>query len=97
MPKTTILQCLQQLRYDSRDPMKHTVGIVAFALLCATVGCSSDEPAEPPVATPSVTINKPRAAIGSPLQLTYKFDVLPNAAIVGDFSVFVLVIVRGGE
>ena len=97
MPKTTILQCLQQLRYDSRDPMKHTVGILALALLCSSVACSSDEPSEPPVATPSLTLNKPRAAIASPLQLTYKFEVLPNAAIDGDYSVFVHVIEPGGE
>lgn len=77
--------------------MKITAGILASALLCATVACSNDEPAEPPVATPSVTLNKPRAAIASPLQLTYKFDVLPNATIDGDYSVFVHVMEPGGE
>jgi hypothetical protein len=77
--------------------MKHTVALLVSALLCATVACSSEEPAEPPVATPSVTLNKPRAAIASPLQLTYKFEVLPNARIEGDYSVFVHVLEPGGE
>lgn len=97
MPKTTILQCLQQLQYDSRDPMKHAAGILVFVLVCTTVACSRDEPAEPAVATPTLTLNKPRAAIGSPLQLTYKFEVLPNAAIDGDYTVFVHVLEPGGE
>jgi hypothetical protein len=97
MPKTTILQRLQQLRYDSRDSMKKTAAILASALLCGTGACSSDEPAEPPVATPSLTLNKTRAAIASPLQLTYRFEVLPNAAIDGDYTVFVHVLEPGGE
>jgi hypothetical protein len=77
--------------------MKHAAGILASALLCSTIACSSDEPTEPPVATPSVTLNKPRAAIASPLQLTYKFEVLPNAVIDGDYTVFVHIIEPGGE
>ena len=77
--------------------MKHAAGILALVLVCTTVACSSDEPAEPPVATPTLTLNKPRAAIGSPLQLTYKFEVLPNAAIDGDYTVFVHVLEPGGE
>lgn len=97
MPKTTILRWLQQLRYDSRDPMKYTAGMLASAMLCATIACSNEEPAEPPVATPALTLSKTQAAIASPLQLTYKFDVLPNAAIDGDYSVFVHVLEPGGE
>jgi hypothetical protein len=77
--------------------MKKTAGILASAVLCATVACSSEEPAEPPVATPSLTLNKSRAAIGSPLELTYKFEVLPNATVDGDYTVFVHVLEPGGE
>ena len=77
--------------------MKNTARIVAWALLCAVTACSSKEPAEPPVATPSLTLNKTKAAIGSPIRLTYKFDVAQDARIDADYSVFVHVLEPGGE
>jgi hypothetical protein len=78
--------------------MKHTAGILACAiLLCAAAACSREEPAEPAVATPSLALSKNRTAIASPLQLTYKFEVLPNAKIDGDYAVFVHVREPGGE
>jgi hypothetical protein len=57
-----------------------------------TAGCGgSDQPA-PPVATPSLAINHDRAAAGSPLELTYKFVVAPDAAIKNDYRVMVHVV-----
>ena len=63
----------------------------------AAAACSRSEPAAPPVATPTVTVNKPRAAIGSPLRITYKFDVAPGARLERDYLVFLHVIDPDGE
>jgi hypothetical protein len=68
-----------------------------WLLLLATVACSSKEPNEPPVAKPIVTLNKDKAAIGSPLRITYKFEMAQNATIDGDHIVFVHVIEPDGE
>lgn len=82
--------------------MKPRVPVRVGALLCACVfvlsGCGGGEAdTEPPVATPSVTLNKTRAAIGSPIQITYKFTVAPDAKIDGDYTVFLHVIEPDGE
>jgi hypothetical protein len=42
------------------------------------------------------TASRPRVAIGSPVELTYRFDVLPNATIPGDYTVFVHVLDADG-
>ena len=42
-------------------------------------------------------MSKDRAAIGSPLQISYKFTVAPNAKIDGNYSVFLHVIEPDGE
>ena len=56
--------------------MRTRVSVFACVVLAAAAGCSREQTAEPPVATPSVTLNKDRAAIGSPLRITYKFEPL---------------------
>jgi hypothetical protein len=53
----------------------------------AVSGCSEADTA-PPVATVSFTPSKTRLAMGSPVQLTYKFEVAPDATIPGDYRVF---------
>jgi hypothetical protein len=74
----------------------------AFAIPCllaavAVAGCSRSEPDEPPVATPSLVMSRDRVAIGSPVKLTYRFDVAPNAKIDADYWVFVHVLDTEGE
>lgn len=71
--------------------------LTALVTLAIAAGCGGrDEPA-PCVATPTVTLNKGRAAIGSPLTLTYRFDVAQGAAIAKDYTVFVHVLDTEGE
>ena len=74
---------------------------IAGSLLCVAclviAACSGKETAEPPVAKPTVTLNKDRAAIGSPLKITYKFEVAQNASFDGDYLVFLHVIEPDGE
>jgi hypothetical protein len=65
--------------------------------MAAASACSSKAPDEPAVATPSLSLNHERVPIGSPLKLTYKFTVAPNASFDGDYTVFVHVLDPEGE
>ena len=71
--------------------------VCALVALVAATGCGRKEESVPCVATPSVTLARDRAAIGSPLKVTYKFDVAQNAAIPQDYLVFVHVLDDQGE
>ncbi|MBA2258773.1 MAG: hypothetical protein H0W18_07750 [Acidobacteria bacterium] len=75
--------------------MRTRVAVFACLLLAVTAGCSRKHAADPPVATPSVTLDKDRAAIGSPLRITYKFE--PLVSIDGEYAVFVHVLDPDGE
>ena len=59
--------------------------------------CGRKDANEPPVATPSLTLSRQKVPIGSPLQLTYRFEVAPNVKIDGDYWVFVHVLEPDGE
>ena len=57
-----------------------TIGLVLVAVAAvALCGCRRKPAAEPPVATPSLTLSKPKAPLGSPIDITYRFDVAPDA------------------
>src|SRR3954471_24073467 len=62
-----------------------------LALLAACCGaCSSKADNAKPVATASVTVGQPGAAIESPVAITYKFVVAADAPkLTKDYSVFV--------
>lgn len=65
------------------------VWIVALAGTAAlATGCSKTDQT-PPVATVALTTNKQSVALGAPLELTYRFEVAPDARISGDYRVFV--------
>ena len=66
--------------------------VAAIALGLAGAACRSSEPQEPPVATPSVSINHDRAPAGSPIEITYKFVVAANATFPEDYRAFVHVV-----
>jgi hypothetical protein len=66
------------------------MGLFAGVLLLAGLaGCSRKTENDPPVATPGFTAVRTRAALGSPLEVTYKFVVASGAKIDGDYRVFV--------
>ena len=60
-------------------------------------GCGSKEPDMPPVATPNVSFARDKVAIGSPVKVTYRFQVAANAKFDGDYWVFVHVLDPQGE
>ena len=77
--------------------MRKHFHILACALLIVAAACSGKEPVQPPVATPTVTLNKDKAAQGSPLKISYKFQVLPDAKFDADYVAFVHVMDPEGE
>ena len=69
----------------------------AVAALAISISCNREAANEPAVATPSLTFNREKVPIGSPVKLTYKFTVLPNATFDADYWVFVHVLDPSGE
>jgi hypothetical protein len=73
---------------------------LAAALLAGWTVAACSQPADdaPPVATPSVTLNRSEASVGSPIDVTYRFDVAATApAFAEDFYVFVHFLNGDGE
>jgi hypothetical protein len=66
--------------------------VLALALggLLPLAACQRQADTEPPVATPGLTVNRSRAALGSPVEITYRFDVAAGApAFTQDYRVMV--------
>ncbi len=68
------------------------LSVCALALAALAAGCGREQNNEPPVATPTVTLNHDRAPGGSPLDITYKFVVASDAKFDEDFRVFAHVV-----
>jgi len=79
-----------------RQTLLLSVSLLATCAVLAA-GCSGSKDTEAAVATPSVTFNKDRVAIGSAMTVTYKFVVAPNASFDKDYWVFVHVLDPNGE
>jgi hypothetical protein len=63
---------------------------LATSIVVLAAACGRSEAPGPAVATPSVTFARPRAALGSPIEVTYRFQVAANAPAFGqDYKVFV--------
>jgi hypothetical protein len=69
----------------------------AAIAIAASSSCSRKADNDPPVATPSLTLSRDKVAIGSPVKLTYKFVVAPDAKFNTDYWVFVHVLDPTGE
>jgi hypothetical protein len=82
------------MRRSVRVPVYAAAALAALAL---SMSCGGDSADEPPAATASLTFNRDKVAIGSPVKLTYKFTVLPNATFDADYWVFVHVLDPSGE
>jgi hypothetical protein len=65
---------------------------LAAAGLCAAsvAACRRKQPEPPPVATPSFSVSQTRVPLGSPVEVTYKFIVAPDAPTIKEnYRVFV--------
>jgi hypothetical protein len=49
------------------------------SLLLVAAACGGNAANDAPVATPAVSLSRPQAALGSPIDITYRFDVSPDA------------------
>lgn len=78
---------MQQYGYHSHDMFRRAQLATVALYLVAGVACSRGE-SSPPVATVSLTLNKTSVALGGVLELTYRFQVQPDAKISGDYVVF---------
>ena len=80
-----------------RRSLRHFVCTLGLLAALALPSCSRKAEDEPPVATPALTLSRDRVAIGSPVKLTYRFDVASNAKFDGDYWVFAHVLDPEGE
>jgi hypothetical protein len=62
---------------------------VLTAMTAFAAGCSQAEDTTPPAATIQVSLSRPKVALGSPVEVTYKFTVAQNAPNLGKRRVFV--------
>jgi hypothetical protein len=78
--------------------MNRYVLLLVCVVGAAAAGCRQKTPSEPGVATPGVTLNRDRVPLGSPLEITYRFEVAPNAPpLKQNYKVFVGVVDSDGE
>jgi hypothetical protein len=78
---------MQQYGYHAREMITRAALVGVGACLVLGSACSRGESA-PPVATVSLTLNKTSVALGGVIDLTYRFQVQPDAKISGDYVVF---------
>jgi hypothetical protein len=76
---------------------KYARVLMCVTVLAAGAACSGGGENEPPVATPSLTLDHAQVPIGSPVKLTYSFQVAENASFDSDYWVFVHVMDPDGE
>jgi hypothetical protein len=95
-PSFTIVSTSQQRPITMISRLPRPLAAFGFAALVlvsvSLTGCRKKEPAAPPMATPSVTLNHDRTPLGSPVDITYKFIVAPDAQFTEDLRVMVHVV-----
>jgi hypothetical protein len=78
-------------------PRPLTALATVIALSGLAYACSETPETAPPIATPSVTLGSQVAAIGSPLEMSYRFSVVGTPPASGDYFVFVHFLDADGE
>ncbi len=73
-------------------PVTLAVFVCLAAVAGSLAGCRQKATPEPPLATPSLAVNHRRVPLGSPLELTYRFVVAPDAHFDRDYRVMVHVV-----
>ena len=81
------------MRHHSASPAVATFALAALLL----AGCMEKELATPPVATASVSLNRDRAPLGSPIDITYRFVVASDATFDGDYRIMLHVVDADSE
>jgi hypothetical protein len=79
-------------------PLRPLSRLAVIVIASCAISCSSTDDNAAPIATPSVTLGSQAAAIGSPIEMRYRFAVAANApAITEDYWVFVHFLDTDGE
>lgn len=76
------------LTMQRREMSALRAGLLAAAL-ALTVACGGGTDAAPPVGSVSVSLSRSRVALGSPIEMTYRFVLAPDAPALGERKVFV--------
>ena len=71
--------------------------IVVSTLVAGVAACGGGGDEAPPVATVAFSASRTRLPLGSPVILSYRFEVAPQAAITGDYRAFVHVKTPDGQ
>jgi hypothetical protein len=80
-------------RYLITPRMNQLKFLLVAVALASLIGCRRASAPEPAVATPAVTLSQAKAPLGSPIDITYRFDVAADApAFAEDYRVFVGVV-----
>jgi hypothetical protein len=79
-------------------PLRPLSRLAVIVIASCAISCSSTDDNAAPIATPSVTLGSQAAAIGSPIEMRYRFAVAADApAITEDYWVFVHFLDTDGE
>ena len=77
-------------RHDSSLVSGLLCAVAVASSMVSLTGCGGEKARESRPITPSVSFNKPRAPIGSPVEITYRFEVGPDSEpIPKDYDLFV--------
>jgi hypothetical protein len=69
------------------------LGVALVSSVCVPLAaCTGKETPAPAVAKPTVTLNRDKAPLGGPIEMTFKFSVAPDAQFAEDFRVMVHVV-----
>ena len=78
--------------------MTHVLRFALVLVAISAAACGRTQDTEPPVATPTVALARTEAALGTPLEMKYRFAVAQNApAFDEDYWVFVHFVDADGE
>ena len=72
-----------------RARVRVAVTACVLTAIAALAGCNQKEDTTPPVASVQVSLSRPKVALGSPVEVTYKFTMAQNAPNLGQRRVFV--------
>ena len=82
-----VILCMQRTVFAGR----RSAGLCLLLTVCSAVSCTSGEDTAPAVATANVSLSRPRVAQGSPVDLTYQFQIVETPPP-GSYRVFVHVV-----
>jgi hypothetical protein len=83
---------MTRLTCRGRVPRLAVAPLIIAAAITSLAACRGKETSSPPVATATVTLNHDRAPAGSPVEITYKFVIAPDAKFTQDYRVMAHVV-----